>query len=264
MDEARSSGGCSAEQAEVLLNFLEVAIHTILYARAVYPQELFELRKQYNVPVRMARHPVLRDYISSLLTEDHLGHWLQRGLVDQLVLAILAPDGQPLERFVFELASLRPAAPHHSNGAQAMRNPTVGDQAGSAVQDMDSENLATIAESALRACLIRLSGCTRSLMPNQPAEQHSEPGASDLTFSVVIYMRGEGAALGPPSPAHPNATDAWVEAVGSERCEVRQILLCLISRSCIQMRFDTLCFLGMLDCSTEDLRRHKVMLHHQN
>jgi mitotic spindle assembly checkpoint protein MAD2B len=213
--------GCSAEQAEVLLGFLEAAIHTVLYARGVYPPELFELRKQYNVPVRMARHPVLRDYIASLLTADQLGHWLQRGLVDQLVLAILAPDGQPLERFVFELAPLLPAAPRHCSGAGASGNLAGAAQSGVPGADVGSEALATAAESALRACLIRLSGCARLLLPNRPEEPQAGPDARGLTFSVVIHMRGEGAALGPPSPAHPHATDAWVEAVGQERCEVR-------------------------------------------
>ena len=80
--------GCSAEQAEIVLGFLEAAIHTVLYARGVYPPELFELRKQYNVPVRMARHPALRDYIASLLTAEHLGHWLQRGLSLSVSLAL--------------------------------------------------------------------------------------------------------------------------------------------------------------------------------
>ena len=69
---------------------------------------------------------------------------------------------------------------------------------------MDSEALAVAAESALRACLIRLSGCGRLLLPIRP-EPDSQPGSvSGLTFSVVVYMRGEGAALGPPSPAHPH------------------------------------------------------------
>ncbi len=215
--------GCSAEQAEVLLGFLEAAIHTVLYARGVYPPELFELRKQYNVPVRMARHPALRDYIASLLTADELGQWLQRGLVDQLVLAILAPDGQPLERFVFELAPLLPAAPRlHSGGAVATGDLARTAQPAVPGADTDSEALVIAAESALRACLIRLSGCARVLLPNRAADPQPGQDASGLTFSVVIHMRGEGAALGPSSPAHPHATDSWVEAIGRERCEVRR------------------------------------------
>jgi hypothetical protein len=222
---AAGAGGCSAEQAEVLLGFLEAAIHTVLYARGVYPPELFELRRQYNVPVRMARHPALREYVASLLTAEHLGHWLQRGLVDQLVLAILGQDGQPLERFVFELGPLLPTAPRSSGSGGDMEDLAGAERqrsGGAGRGGMDGEALATAAESALRACLIRLSGSGRSLHPNPTPPPPQQQGAGGLSFSVVIYMHGEGAALGPSSLTHPNATDAWVEAIGhDERCEVR-------------------------------------------
>ena len=133
----------------------------------------------------MARHAALRDYIASLLTPEQLGHWLQRGLVEQLVLAILAPDGQPLERFVFELGGLLPAAPRQGG---------VGDMEDLAAAparhrhdgggEPADERLVAAAEGALRACLIRLGGCGRSLHPNATAE---------LSFSIVLHMRGEGA-----------------------------------------------------------------------
>lgn len=70
----------------MLLEFLEVAIHTILcvpplwvpcaaarltreptcglrYHRSVYPSSLFERRRKYNVAVQMSRHPELNDYV---------------------------------------------------------------------------------------------------------------------------------------------------------------------------------------------------------
>lgn len=43
---------------------VEVAIHNILYARQVYPAELFVRRKKYNTPVFQSRHPALNEYIS--------------------------------------------------------------------------------------------------------------------------------------------------------------------------------------------------------
>jgi hypothetical protein len=202
-------GRCSASQAEVMLGFLEAAIHTILYTRRVYPPELFEQRRKYNVPVRMARHPALRDYIASLLTSEQLGYWLQQGLVEQLVLAILAPDGQPLERFVFELGNMLPAAPRQG-GDSDMEDLVARAMHHRGTEPADGEQLVAAAEGALRACLIRLGGCGRSLHPT---------AKSELSFSIVLHMRGEGAELGQPSQVHPHATDAWVEAVGLERCE---------------------------------------------
>lgn len=39
--------------ADVLCEFLEVAVHLILYVREVYPVGIFQKRKKYNVPVQV-------------------------------------------------------------------------------------------------------------------------------------------------------------------------------------------------------------------
>lgn len=39
--------------ADILCEFLEVAIHLILYVREVYPSGIFQKRKKYNVPVQV-------------------------------------------------------------------------------------------------------------------------------------------------------------------------------------------------------------------
>ena len=41
--------------ANILCEFLEVAIHLILYTREIYPAEIFEKRKKYNVPVQVGK-----------------------------------------------------------------------------------------------------------------------------------------------------------------------------------------------------------------
>ena len=43
---------------------VEVAIHTILYVRQVYPADIFVRRKKYDTPVFQSRHPSLNEYIS--------------------------------------------------------------------------------------------------------------------------------------------------------------------------------------------------------
>lgn len=43
---------------------VEVAIHTILYVRQIYPPDLFVRRKKYDMPVFQSRHPALNEYIS--------------------------------------------------------------------------------------------------------------------------------------------------------------------------------------------------------
>lgn len=42
--------------ADVLCEFLEVAVHLILYVREVYPVGIFQKRKKYNVPVQVSPH----------------------------------------------------------------------------------------------------------------------------------------------------------------------------------------------------------------
>lgn len=44
---------CVADSVSVLLELLEISIHCILYARKVYPEGIFELKKKYSVPVHV-------------------------------------------------------------------------------------------------------------------------------------------------------------------------------------------------------------------
>ena len=55
---------------------VEVAIHTILYVRQVYPAEIFVRRKKYETPVFQSRHPALNEYISGAVKAiaDELAH----------------------------------------------------------------------------------------------------------------------------------------------------------------------------------------------
>lgn len=43
---------------------VEVAVHTILYVRHVYPADLFVRRRKYDTPVYQSRHPALNEYIA--------------------------------------------------------------------------------------------------------------------------------------------------------------------------------------------------------
>ena len=36
---------------DILAEFLEVAFHTILYVREIYPKSVFELKKKYDAPI---------------------------------------------------------------------------------------------------------------------------------------------------------------------------------------------------------------------
>jgi mitotic spindle assembly checkpoint protein MAD2B len=54
----------SATDIHLHSDAVEVAIHTILYVRQIYPADLFVRRKKYDTPVFQSRHPALNEYIS--------------------------------------------------------------------------------------------------------------------------------------------------------------------------------------------------------
>lgn len=55
--------------ADVLCEFLEVAVHLILYVREVYPVGIFQKRKKYNVPVQVSPHSHLGPLAHPPITE---------------------------------------------------------------------------------------------------------------------------------------------------------------------------------------------------
>ncbi|CAI0555604.1 unnamed protein product [Linum tenue] len=54
-----------AETARILVEFLEVAITSIVFHKRVYPAGAFERRRYMNAVVHRAKQPELRDYIHS-------------------------------------------------------------------------------------------------------------------------------------------------------------------------------------------------------
>ncbi|KAF9786166.1 spindle checkpoint protein, partial [Thelephora terrestris] len=83
---------------------VEVAIHTILYVRRVYPPNLFIRRKKYDTPVFQSRHPALNKYISGAVKA--IGEELALGHVDKAIVVIKNKGDDPLERFVFALRNM--------------------------------------------------------------------------------------------------------------------------------------------------------------
>ena len=52
---------------ENLITFLEVALHSILYERGIYPRSIFQKLKAYDIGIYWCRHPGVNEYISSTL-----------------------------------------------------------------------------------------------------------------------------------------------------------------------------------------------------
>ncbi|KAG6380867.1 DNA-binding protein [Boletus reticuloceps] len=87
-----------------MAEFIEVAIHTILYARQIYPPDLFVRRKRYDMPVFQSRHPALNEYISGAVKA--IADELASGNIQKVVIVIKDKDQVPLERFIFAVQNM--------------------------------------------------------------------------------------------------------------------------------------------------------------
>ncbi|KAJ1448878.1 DNA-binding protein [Pelagophyceae sp. CCMP2097] len=91
-----------ALRPQLLCEFFEVCIHTILCSREVYPEAIFSEQRAFGVPVRMSRHPDLNKYIIDVL--DEVRDLIRSDKAQQLVVSINDAAGTTVrERFVFNI-----------------------------------------------------------------------------------------------------------------------------------------------------------------
>jgi mitotic spindle assembly checkpoint protein MAD2B len=86
---------------DVMLEFLEVAIHQVLFVRRVYPPGFFDKRQKYGIIVQMCNQKLLNDYIKNVL--DGIGVLLRKDAVQKVELLILEQK-KPVESFVFAVS----------------------------------------------------------------------------------------------------------------------------------------------------------------
>ncbi|CAM0911803.1 unnamed protein product [Alopecurus aequalis] len=136
--------------AQVVVEFLEVAVSCIVFLKGFYPTCAFERRRYMNVVVQKAVHPQLAGYIHSVTTG--LLPFIQKGLVERVVVIFYDKNHIPVEKFVFKLA--------------------VSQSYGS---DIEQSSL----EFALRAFLIKLT----------VAEPLTKPLPPDSSWEITAYFR---------------------------------------------------------------------------
>uniref|UniRef100_A0A3P8SQJ3 Mitotic spindle assembly checkpoint protein MAD2B n=1 Tax=Amphiprion percula TaxID=161767 RepID=A0A3P8SQJ3_AMPPE len=138
--------------ADILCEFLEVAIHLILYVREVYPSGIFQKRKKYNVPVQMSCHPELNQYIQDTL--HCVKPLIEKNDAEKVVVVIMDKEHHPVERFVFEISQ-------------------------PPLLSISSDTLLSHVEQLLRAFILKISVCD-AVLNNNP------PGCS---FTVLVHTR---------------------------------------------------------------------------
>ncbi|KAB2006338.1 hypothetical protein ES319_D11G337600v1 [Gossypium barbadense] len=99
--ERKDNQSPQGEVAGILVEFLEVAITSVVYLKGIYPSGAFERRRYMNVVVQRARHPQLREYIHSAVSG--LLPSIQKGLVERVAVTFFNTDNIPMERFIFKL-----------------------------------------------------------------------------------------------------------------------------------------------------------------
>ncbi|CAL9098394.1 unnamed protein product [Musa textilis] len=146
----RKNTSPQGETARVLVEFLEVAITSIVFLKGFYPSEAFERRRYMNVVVHSARHPQLSGYIHSVTAG--LLPFVQKGLVERVNVIFYDNEHVPVEKFVFKII--------------------VNQSYNSKVEEND-------VEFALRAFLIKLT----------VAEPLTKPLPSGSGWEVTAYFR---------------------------------------------------------------------------
>jgi hypothetical protein len=102
--------------ADVLGDFFENIIQTILCVRGVYPRDLFhETVSSVTGQIALtSRHPTLSQYVKGVVRS--IKPWLRLGLIDKVIITIYGniqhsngqePDKKKLEAFEFEVSDLR-------------------------------------------------------------------------------------------------------------------------------------------------------------
>jgi len=85
----------------VICEFLEVATHTVLYMRQIYPPELFEKKRKYNITVYISRSLELNKYIATLV--DDIRSWVNKAALSKFIINITnTSTSKILERYVFD------------------------------------------------------------------------------------------------------------------------------------------------------------------
>ncbi|ORY22038.1 DNA-binding protein [Naematelia encephala] len=181
--------GLSFKQtAEAMTSFLEVAIHTILCIRQIYPSTTFTRRRAHGVPVYQSRHPQVRSYISEVVAL--IGKEMLAGNMRRVTLVVKTIDtGLPLERFIFDMGYLDSSKRQEGHLRDA---PLLG------APGVDELSL------MLRGFMIRLTALDGQLEDNR----------GETTFAIVVETKDD------LEPATNQPTDGsippWVPALQAD------------------------------------------------
>ncbi|XP_010502487.1 PREDICTED: mitotic spindle checkpoint protein MAD2 [Camelina sativa] len=88
--------------AAIVSEFFCYAANSILYNRAVYPEESFVKVKKYGLPMLLIEDESVKSFMSNLTSQ--ISEWLEAGKLQRVVLVIMSKaTGEVLERWNFRI-----------------------------------------------------------------------------------------------------------------------------------------------------------------
>lgn len=107
---------------DIVVEFFEYSVNSILYQRGIYPPEMFKRVSQYGLAMMINSDETLTTYIRNIMKQ--LDSWLMNGAVQKLVLVIKGNEtGETLERWVFDCESTDPRPEPTAEGGDEKKWP---------------------------------------------------------------------------------------------------------------------------------------------
>lgn len=87
---------------DIVVEFFNYGINSILYQRGLYPSETFMHREKYGLPLLVTRNPELKKYLDIVL--DQMRKFLETKNVHKIVIVIMKLETkEPVERWQFDV-----------------------------------------------------------------------------------------------------------------------------------------------------------------
>ncbi|CAG0922112.1 unnamed protein product [Notodromas monacha] len=88
---------CLKGSTEILAEYFEYAVHTIIYQRGIYPSETFERQQKYGLTLFVSTDASIKEFVE--ISVRQAKEWIQKSLVKDLSLLMMdAHSHEVLER----------------------------------------------------------------------------------------------------------------------------------------------------------------------
>ncbi|CCH40863.1 Mitotic spindle assembly checkpoint protein MAD2A [Wickerhamomyces ciferrii] len=88
--------------SQIVSEFFEYSINSILYQRGIYPPEDFQIVKKYGLNMLITNDEDIKAYVRKIMNQLH--RWVSHDKISKLIVAIISKDsGDVVERWQFDL-----------------------------------------------------------------------------------------------------------------------------------------------------------------